>query len=414
MTGSSNDLLDVLHTTTGSNSAHSPLTVIFLAHSQFVRLRKTNIFMLLTRLCLRPFVCVPLSPSLCPRPFVQVHPSLVINMDQTGVHLVPVDNHTFEARGSKDVQVIKADDKRQITVCVASSLDGDLLPLQLIFTGSTRKCLPLATAEAKEAAVHLTHSHNHWSSQETMQQYIKEVIMPYVRLRIIEHKLAARPHIVLVLDVWSVHKSAEFIAFLKKDFPRIHLVFVPANCTSKLQVADVMLQRPFKHGVKKAFNEWAAGKISEQIQSGAIVGLAQVTKMGIIKPLILRWCIDSWKRVQEGRDLIKFGWHTCCMSLFDVLDSDKRVEAMEESEQLDIHHVPVGEEAAPDQPVAGDLELDDSDDDDKDVLDIMKERKFGTRRGARKRTRVNKLDGGVNPTQIDMAESGEDSEADGM
>ena len=66
MTESSNDLLEVLHTTTGSNSAHSPLTVIFLAHSQFVRLRETNIFMLLTvnplpvSLCLRPFVPVPL------------------------------------------------------------------------------------------------------------------------------------------------------------------------------------------------------------------------------------------------------------------------------------------------------------------------------------------------------------------
>ena len=59
----------------------------------------------------------------------KVHPSLVVNMDQTGVHLAPVDNKTYNTRGGKDVKLIGADDKRQITACLASSLDGDLLPL---------------------------------------------------------------------------------------------------------------------------------------------------------------------------------------------------------------------------------------------------------------------------------------------
>ena len=395
------------------------LTVIFLAHSRFVRLRETNIFMLLTvnlclSLCLCPFVCVPLSASLCPRTIVQVHPSLVINMDQTGVHLVPVDNHTYEAKGSKDVKSIGGEDKRQITLCVASSLNGDMLPLQLIFTGTTQKCLPQMTEEAKAAAVHLTHSENHWSSQATMQQYVKEVIIPYAKLRVTEHNLPAKSHIVLVLDVWSVHKSKEFIAFLKEKYPRIHLVFVPANCTSKLQVADVMLQRPFKHGIKKQFNEWAARKISEQITSGVIIGLAPLLKMGTLKPLVLQWCINSWKRMQEGRDLIKFGWHMCCISLFDVMDTAKCVEAMEEIEKLDLQHVPSGVEANPPSEEAAAEAEDDEEESKKDELDVMKERKYGTRRGLRKRPRVNKFGGGINPCQIDMAESGEDTDANGM
>jgi hypothetical protein len=40
-------------------------------------------------------------------------------------------------------------------------------------------------------------------------------------------------------------------------------VFVPPNCTSHLQVADVVLQRPFKAGLRNRFNEWAAGIITE-------------------------------------------------------------------------------------------------------------------------------------------------------
>jgi hypothetical protein len=265
-----------------------------------------------------------------------VHPSLVINMDQTGVHLVPVDTRTFEATGSKDVKVIGGEDKRQITAYVGSSLNGDLLPLQLIFTGTTKQCLPAATELSVSALVHLTHTDNHWSSQETMQQWVREVLQPYVDRRRVEFDLAPSPHVVLVLDVWSVHKSKEFIKFLTDNFPRIHLVFVPANCTSKLQVADVVLQRPFKHGVKKAFNEWAAQVIVGQIESKAAIGLTSDLGMKTIKPLVLQWCIDSWTSMSkdEGRELIKVGWIKCCIQFFDVLDRAKRVDAVEQMQQL--------------------------------------------------------------------------------
>lgn len=342
----------------------------------------------------------------------EVHPSLVVNMDQTGVHLVPVDNHTYEARGSKDVKVIGAEDKRQITACVASSLDGDLLPLQLIFTGSTAKCLPPSTPAAIAASVHITHSDNHWSSQETMQQWIKEVLVPYANLRIMQHALPADSKIILVLDVWAVHKSIEFRTFLRTHHPNVQLVFVPANCTSKLQVADVMLQRPFKHGIKQKFNEWAAGKIAEQIATNSIIGLAPFLKMASIKPLILQWCIDSWTRMREGRDLIKFGWHTCCVSLFDVYDKQKRKEAVAACAKGDLEvrgFVPADSESDAEAPSS-----DSESDEDKDVLDVMQQRKFGSRRSIRKRSRVQKFGGGINPCQIDMVESGVDSGADGM
>lgn len=140
------------------------------------------------------------------------------------------------------MKVIGAEDKRQNTVCVASSLDGDFLPLQLVFTGKTKACVPEATAASIAASTHLTFSENHWSSQETMQQYVNEIIVPFAKQRVIEHGLQPDSHIVLVLDVWSVHKSAEFRKFMRDKHPNIHLVFVPANCTSKLQVADVMHQ----------------------------------------------------------------------------------------------------------------------------------------------------------------------------
>jgi hypothetical protein len=55
-----------------------------------------------------------------------VHPSLVINVDQTGVKLVPSSAFTYEKCNSSSVAVIRVEDKRQITACLASALSGEL------------------------------------------------------------------------------------------------------------------------------------------------------------------------------------------------------------------------------------------------------------------------------------------------
>lgn len=336
----------------------------------------------------------------------KVHPALVVNMDQTGILLAPADSRTYEAKGAKDVQVIGADDKRQITACIASSLDGDFLPLQLIFQGKTEQCHPPLTQEAKEAYVHLTHSENHWSNQTTMQEYISEVLVPYAERRIQQYNLSRDAHIVLVLDVWAVHKSEEFRRFLRTHHPRIHLVFVPPNCTSQLQVADVVLQRPFKHGVRRRFNEWAASVLREQVQTDELVGLNPFLKMSSIKPLLLQWLVQTWKHLSEGRDYIKMGWHTCCRSLFDVLDPVKRAEAVESAAKGELQVngvVPEGTEQEEE-----DDESDHDEDEEKDELDVMKERRFGSRKSERKRTQTTLYGYQFNSSQVAVCTSDSD------
>ncbi len=142
-----------------------------------------------------------------------------------------------------------------------------------------------------------------------MQQYVNEVIIPYADQCIRLHRLSSTAAIILVLDVWAVHKSEEFRRFLRTHHPRIHLVFVPANCTSKLQVADVALQRPFKHGITHRFNQWVSGQIVKQIADGEVTGLAEFLKMSTIKPLALQWCIESWQALRDNPALIVSGWH---------------------------------------------------------------------------------------------------------
>ena len=46
------------------------------------------------------------------------------------------------SEGSKRVQVIGTDDKRQITAVFGVTLSGEFMCLQLIYKGTTTKCLP--------------------------------------------------------------------------------------------------------------------------------------------------------------------------------------------------------------------------------------------------------------------------------
>ena len=60
---------------------------------------------------------------------------LVVNTDQTRIHLVPTSGtETWKKKGSKHVAVIEIEDKRQVTVTVSSSLSSNILHFQVFFT----------------------------------------------------------------------------------------------------------------------------------------------------------------------------------------------------------------------------------------------------------------------------------------
>jgi len=61
--------------------------------------------------------------------------TLVIYIDQIGVHLVPTKGErTWEMKGEKNIHILRIEDKKQIIVAVSSSTNRNLLPLQIIFT----------------------------------------------------------------------------------------------------------------------------------------------------------------------------------------------------------------------------------------------------------------------------------------
>lgn len=315
---------------------------------------------------LKRLACHIANLSNLPSKVNEFHRSLLINMDQTGVHLVPKSNYTWGHKKQKNVAGIGEDDKRAITAVLASSSAGDLLPAQLIFQGKTTRCHPSSIPSAIAAAgFHTTHSANHWSSQETMQEYIENVLQPYIAASIRRHNLPPSCKTILMLDCWSVHRSAEFIEYMKKH-PNIILIFIPPNCTSKLQVADTTLNFRFKRHIRNSFNAETLNLLQSAFDRNATVDLKQHLFMKELKPKVLKWCFESWDAIAHTQTNIMHGWHSL-FTLFDPFSSanqvhaqadvihkairlDERFDKDDEEEENDIDHL----EDAQDIPIAND------------------------------------------------------------
>ena len=59
-----------------------------------------------------------------------------VDFKLAGIRLVPLSSWTMEQRGIKRAEMVGQNDKHQITVVFCGSLQGDFLPVQVIYKGN--------------------------------------------------------------------------------------------------------------------------------------------------------------------------------------------------------------------------------------------------------------------------------------
>jgi hypothetical protein len=112
-----------------------------------------------------------------------------------------------------------------------------------------------------------------------------------------------------LVDCWSVHISTDFRGWMRANHPQIHVLYIPANCTRIYQLADVILQRPFKHAFRQQFNKYTMDLISKQLDSGEEVKVD--FKMSTLKSKLCSWLFSAWLHVSSKQDMVKKGWEKC-------------------------------------------------------------------------------------------------------
>ncbi len=169
-----------------------------------------------------------------------IPPQLIINWDQTGLKIIPVDSWTMAETGTKQVDIIGLSDKREITALLAITAHGHLLPPQLLYQGKTDLCHPKFVFPDEWD---IFHSENHWSNVDTMIRYVEKIIVPYVEncrdlLAEEESLVSYKQKALCLFDVFAAHRASELIDLLRQN--NIEPIYIPASCTDKLQPLDLV------------------------------------------------------------------------------------------------------------------------------------------------------------------------------
>ena len=144
----------------------------------------------------------------------EIPEALILNWNQTAMKIVPSSSWTMEKKGTKRVEIAAIDDKRQITAVFACSLAGKFLPMQLIYKGTTSRCLPKNVPFPP--SWHITCSENHWSNEITMKEYIKHIILPYVIETRKQLKLSSDYPALILFDVFKGQCTEDIFTLLQE------------------------------------------------------------------------------------------------------------------------------------------------------------------------------------------------------
>ena len=234
----------------------------------------------------------------------EIPPQLILNWDQTGIHLVPASSWTMDKRGSKRVEIKGVNDKRQITAVFCGSLTGDFLPIQVIYKGKTNRCHPKF---AFPSDWHVTHSPKHWSTEETMVQYIEHIIIPYVEKQ--REMLGDKPALV-IMDNFKGQVTTKINDLLEAN--NIHVCLLPPNTTDTLQPMDMSVNKPAKDYLKRSFEQWYSDEVMKQLTGEADIESMEIEpidlRLAAVKEMTAKWLVDMAKYISDNPHITVSGF----------------------------------------------------------------------------------------------------------
>ncbi|GJP59880.1 hypothetical protein CLOP_g15673 [Closterium sp. NIES-67] len=212
-----------------------------------------------------------------------IDPWNMINADQTHVFLEMLYERTLNQHGSHSVQIRSVGyEKERLIVMLAVSATGRKLPPMVIFK---RKTIP--NIRAPPGLLICAHEHG-WMDSGLVQDWVQHVLLPFVR----PPPGVARSKTLLILDSYHGHLTDAVLGSLR--WHRITPAIIPGGCTPLLQPLDVVINRAFKAGVRRYYNEWFE---NEGIETLTVAGNLRKPRPEVV----LRWVATSWDDVSEER-----------------------------------------------------------------------------------------------------------------
>ena len=233
---------------------------------------------------------------------------LVINVDQTPSKFVPTDNVTMVEKGSRHVSRKGSSDKRGITVTLAETLSGRILPFQLIYTGKTSRSLPHFDFPAGFC---LSYNEKHWSNEAETLALINKIIHPYVAKVKEDLELPESQKAVVVWGAFTTQNTEKVKRELQKL--NIKVVGVPRNMAHLLQPLDLTTNASVKRMEKHGFSDYFTSTITSALEREPNRDVATIEvdlKLWTLKPIHTKALIGIYEFLQSdrGKNIILNGW----------------------------------------------------------------------------------------------------------
>jgi hypothetical protein len=261
--------------------------------------------------------------------------ALHVNTDQTQLVYQQGAGSMWGQRGVKQVATVGQEEKRAFTLVPSISASGKLLATQAVFMGkTTASCLSPQAARYNEAIalgyiMLPSKTGTYWSNHDTMHLLVDDIIAPYFEAIKVELGLPSSQVSIWKIDCWSVHKSKEFLAWMKKNHPNIIVLFVPGGCTGVWQPLDVGIQRLLKLSIKRSAHRDVVEEAQRQIKADkAPHEITLDTTIGTLRDRSVGWIVQAIHDVDDPATIMQVAYYSltsvrliltnCVLGLRDV------------------------------------------------------------------------------------------------
>ena len=125
-----------------------------------------------------------------------------------------------------------------------------------------------------------------------MQLWIKNIFNPFIKSKKLKPEFESCLSM-LLMDNFSVHTTTLANIEIAKSGTKI--LMLPPNLTSKLQLMDVGLNKPFKSRIKDLFNAHLVKEMQEQFEEhGENPNKFQLQYSKITRQVIAQWISNAW------------------------------------------------------------------------------------------------------------------------
>ena len=239
---------------------------------------------------------------------------LVINLDQTPLKYIPSARQTLAKKGVKSVSITGSTDKRSITGTFLITLEGNFLPMQLIYGGKAEKSLPRFNFPESFS---LSANPKHFSNTAESIKVIEEVVIPYIEK---QRQELEKPNqaALLIMDLFRGQMTEEVTSLLHDN--NVLLVRVPSNMTHLFQPLDLTVNGHCKAYMKSKFAEWYRKQMENALFQGKKVEEIEISfRLTTIKPLHAKWLMEFYNHItsEGGSKIIINGWKAS--GIYDVI-----------------------------------------------------------------------------------------------